>query len=127
MRGRKLKDGESYRKDGRYCYRYMDSNGKRKYLYDRDLAKLREKEKKLAQDLLDGILTDTAIQKLTLNDLFQRYVLTKQWEQTTLKNNLSLWQNLVKDSLGQYKIVQIKKSASNFAGNLVSNWCQTRF
>lgn len=105
----------------------MDSNGKRKYLYDRDLAKLREKEKKLAQDLLDGILTDTAIQKLTLNDLFQRYVLTKQWEQTTLKNNLSLWQNLVKDSLGQYKIVQIKKSASNFAGNLVSNWCQTRF
>ncbi len=109
-RGRKLKDGESYRNDGRYCYRYKDASGKRKYIYDRDLANLREKEKKVTQDLHDGILTDAAIKKMTLNDLFQRYVSTKQWEQSALKNNLSLWKNHVEKSLGQYKIVQLKKS-----------------
>lgn len=33
-KGRKLKDGETQRKDGRYQYRYTDVTGERRYLYD---------------------------------------------------------------------------------------------
>lgn len=32
-KGRKLQNGETQRKDGRYMYKYMDSIGKTKYLY----------------------------------------------------------------------------------------------
>lgn len=47
-KGRILRTGESQRNDGRYDYRYTDSvTGKRKTVYSADLAKLREKEKKI--------------------------------------------------------------------------------
>ena len=46
-KGRVLCKGESYRsQDNRYVYSYTDSFGRRKTIYDKDLAKLREKEGK---------------------------------------------------------------------------------
>ncbi|MEG0359755.1 MAG: integrase DNA-binding domain-containing protein [Anaerorhabdus sp.] len=43
-KGRKLRDGESWRKDGRYSYRYTDiKTGKRRTIYAQDLPELREK------------------------------------------------------------------------------------
>ena len=50
-KGRKLKDGESQRKDGRYQFRYTDISGERRYLYDWDLDKLRAKEKDISFQL----------------------------------------------------------------------------
>ena len=46
-KGRILRTGETQRSDGRYCYRYMELDGKRKYVYDMDLNALREKERKI--------------------------------------------------------------------------------
>lgn len=44
-KGRVLRKGESYRKtDGRYQYAYTDIYGQRRFLYAKDLAKLRERE-----------------------------------------------------------------------------------
>ena len=44
-KGRKLREGESWRKDGRYSYRYTDTrSGKRLTVYAKDLPELREKE-----------------------------------------------------------------------------------
>ena len=70
-RGRNLKVGESQRKDGLYMYRYTDERtGKRVAIYDADLAALREKERQIAREMDDGIVTDRAAKKLTVNALF---------------------------------------------------------
>lgn len=57
-RGRALRKGESQRQSDMmyvYAYTYTDPFGKRRYTYSKDLGKLREKEKKLLKDQLDGL------------------------------------------------------------------------
>ena len=55
-KGRALRKGEIYREsDGRYAYGYVDPYGKRKFIYSKDLKKLREREEKLLKDQLDGL------------------------------------------------------------------------
>lgn len=73
-KGRVLRKGESYRsQDDRYVYSYTDPFGRRKTIYDKDLAKLREKEDNLKRDQLDGLDVYVA-GRATLNDLFDRYI-----------------------------------------------------
>ena len=79
-KGRKLREGENWRNDGRYSYRYTDvRTGKRLTVYAQDLPELREKEKQIAKDMEDNILTDGAIKKMTLNTLFERYRQLVSW------------------------------------------------
>ena len=88
-KGRNLHVRESQRADGRYLYTYM-LNGKRRYVYDTDLHRLREKERQIEQDLCDGIRTYEAL-KLTLNDLFKTYMATKDTlKKSTIGASLSL-------------------------------------
>ncbi|MDE8682698.1 integrase DNA-binding domain-containing protein, partial [Blautia schinkii] len=71
-KGRKLREGENWRNDGRYSYSYTDvRTGKRLTVYAQDLPELREKEKQIAKDMEYNILTDGAIKKMTLNTLFE--------------------------------------------------------
>lgn len=59
-KGRNLHTGESQRSDGIYMYRYMDTRiGKRQTIYAGELPELRVKEKQIAKDLDDHILTDS--------------------------------------------------------------------
>lgn len=110
-KGRKLKEGESERLDGRYSFRYTDiKDGKRKSIYASNLAELRIKEKQLQKDLEDSILSDTMIKKLTLNELFERYLKTKNLADTTRINYIKMWNNRVKNELGNCKVVHIKSS-----------------
>ena len=110
-KGRKLREGESWRKDGRYSYRYTDiRSGKRLTVYAKDLPELREKEKQIAKDLEDNILTDGAIKKLTLNKLFERYMSTRELKESTRANYLKTWENRVKEEIGNIKVVQILPS-----------------
>lgn len=110
-KGRKLRDGETERKDGRYVYRYTDKKtGKRRSLYANKLVELREKEKAVSIDIFDGILTDSSIKKLTLNTLFERYMATRQISETTRISYLSAWNNRVRDSLGNCKVVSLVNS-----------------
>jgi len=110
-KGRKLRDGEGFRKDGRYSYRYTDiRTGKRKSIYARDLPELREKEKQIAKDIDDNILTDGAIKKMTLNTLFNRYIETRELADTTKANYKAIWNNRVKNEIGNIKVVQILPS-----------------
>ena len=46
-KGRVLRVGESQNKDGRYCYKWTDSNGKRSTVYALTLAELRKKEEQI--------------------------------------------------------------------------------
>ena len=110
-RGRALLKGEMQRSsDNRYAYSYKDPLGRRKYIYARDLATLREKEKRLVKDQLDGL--DIYIAgKATVNFVFDRYMSLKtNLRQTTKSNYLYMYDRFVRDTFGQRKIAEIKYS-----------------
>lgn len=110
-KGRKLRDGESERKDGRYSFRYTDiRTGKRNSLYANTLQELRKKEKDLEKDLDDDILTDGAVKKMTLNTLFEGYMSTRELADSTRTNYMRTWKNRVKDELGDIKVVHLRPS-----------------
>ena len=85
--GRVLKDGESFRTDGRYQYRYTDENGKRRTIYAHSLQELREKEKSIQKDIEDGIRTDT--KGITLNDIYDEYIAGKTELKQSTRSNYS--------------------------------------
>ena len=110
-KGRALRKGESQRSlDGRYVYTYTDPLGRRKFIYSMDLAELREKEKKLMKDQLDGL--DLYAQgKATINDTFDRYMSTKyDLRDTTRSNYLYTYDHFVREDFGKKKLIDIKYS-----------------
>lgn len=110
-KGRNLRTGESERKDGIYMYRYTDvKSGKRQTIYAGELPELREKEKQIAKDLDDNILTDTAIKKMTLNTLFERYMQTRRFYDSTKINYENMWDSHVRNEFGEKKVVQLRPS-----------------
>ena len=107
-KGRNLRPGESQRADGRYMYRYTDVDGKRKYIYDWNLADLREQEKKIVRNIEDGIRVEC---KYTLNDMFEKYISSKtELKQSTLTNYKYMYKNYVMDEIGKRKLTNIKYS-----------------
>lgn len=110
-KGRKLRDGEAERKDRRYVYRYTDkASGKRQSIYAKDLAELREKEKALTLDLHNNLQTSGTVKKLTVNALFEQYLKTLEVSQSTLVGYRSTWNSLIRDSIGNYRVVQLLPS-----------------
>lgn len=108
-KGRKLKDGESYRTDGRYQYRYSLGNGKRHTIYAQTLSELRAKEKEVEVNLLCGV--KTTISNVTLNEIFDLYMSGKdELKQSTRTNYNYMYNNYVREELGYRKITSIKYS-----------------
>lgn len=107
-KGRVLKTGESQRSDGRYCYRYKDLNGQRKYIYDWDLNALREKERQINRDIEDGIYGND----ITMNECFDRYMAVKVdlRDGTKHKYNLEYDRWIRGTWFGNRKISNLKKS-----------------
>lgn len=110
-RGRALRKGESQRKsDKKYIYTYTDPYGKRRYIYAQDLATLRERQKGLLKDQLDG-LDSYAAGKATLNFVFDRYISTKtELRRTTFSNYNYMYDHFVRDGFGKKIISEIKYS-----------------
>ena len=110
-KGRKLKDGERQRSDGRYEFRYTDPlTGKRAGIYDRDLSSLRQKERELQRQMEKGLLTAGEMRNATLNEFYERYMQIIQVDETTRSNYKGLWKNHVKDSIGRMKLIDILPS-----------------
>lgn len=110
-RGRALQKGESQRKeDMRYIYAYTDPFGKRRYIYANDLKTLREKEKRLKRNQLDG-LNSYAEGNVDLNFVFDRYISTKtELRRTTYGNYMYLYNRYVREEFGKRKIGGIRYS-----------------
>lgn len=111
-RGRVLRKGETQRKyDLMYIYTYTDPfTHNRKYLYSKDLMELREKEKTLIRDQLDG-LDVYAAGKSDLNFVFDRYISTKtELRSTTHTNYTYIYNHFVRETFGKKKIADIKYS-----------------
>ncbi len=110
-KGRVLRKGETFRKgDGSYMYKYRDPMGRLKYIYSRDILTLREREKKLIRDQLDGLDVYVA-GNATINFVFDRYIATKTGiRDTTRSNYIYTYNQYVRDGFGRRKIADIKYS-----------------
>lgn len=114
-KGRVLRKGESQRQnDGRYIYQYTDPSGKRKVVYARDLLELREKEKELIRNQLDG-LESYCSGRTTLNYAFDRYIATKyDLKEHTRVNYKYMYDRYVRGTFGKRIINDIKYSDVKF-------------
>lgn len=110
-RGRALRKGEVQRaSDKRYMYTYTDPMGRRKFIYAQDLTALREKEKQLLKDQLDGLDLYVA-GKATVNTTFDRYMSTKyDLRDTTRSNYIYIYDRFIRDTFGRKKIAEVKYS-----------------
>lgn len=109
-RGRILRNGEMQRKqDNRYMYRYTDLSGKKRTVYALNLVELREKEKQIERDIMDGI--DNIKGDMTLNQLFMMYMRTKSdLRESTRVSYFEKWKNAIENTtLGNMKISKIKQ------------------
>lgn len=109
--GRVLKPGEIYRKDGMYLYRWQNEYGEREQISAKTLVSLRERERHIQRDLLDGIRTHEAM-KVTLNQLFESFIKRKSKEvrATTVMNYRTNWDSCVRHTIGDLPIAKIKTS-----------------
>lgn len=109
-RGYALRRGEFQRKDGRYQYTYMDAEKHRHTVYAKDLAGIRAKERKIIRDREDGL--DPALaERLTLNDMFDKYIAQKyDLKRATRNNYIYTYDHFVRDTFGRRKLARIKYS-----------------
>lgn len=119
--GRVLKDGESQRKDGMYMYRWTTRDGKRQYLYSSTLLGLREKESKLQKDMSDGIRVEE--KNVSVNDVYELWKSNKKGlKKSTFGNYKYMYEQYVKDDLGEFKIQELRKSdVVRFYNRLIDN------
>ena len=75
--GRALQSGEGIRKDGRYMYRYIGIDGKRKSIYAKTLDELREKEDEIQNDLYNGFCN--LDKNVTVDQMFIRCAANRQF------------------------------------------------
>ena len=85
-KGYVLRTGECQRNDGRYSYSYTDRMGTRHSIYSKTLPELRAREKQLQREYEDGLDPHKAA-KLTLNNLYDRYISQKYNLKPTTKGN----------------------------------------
>ena len=109
-KGYALRTGETQRKDGRYCFSYTDRNRVRHHIYAKTLLELRAREKEL-QIKYDMGLDAYAAKKITLNDVFDRYISQKYNLKETTKNNyIYMYNRFVRPSFGRRAIAEIRYS-----------------
>ena len=121
-KGRKLFNGESQRKDGKYEYKYQDAWGKRKTVYSwkltptdrvpagkRDDISLREKIKQIQKDLNSNITPDGG--NFTVLELVEKYISQKTGVRHNTRSNYKVVVNVIKkEAFGQKRIDKIKVS-----------------
>ena len=121
-KGRKLFNGESQRKDGKYEYKYHDAWGKRKTVYSwkltptdrvpsgkRDDISLREKIKQIQKDLNSNITPDGS--NFTVLELVEKYISQKTGVRHNTRSNYKFVVNVIKkEAFGQKRIDKIKVS-----------------
>ena len=110
-KGKVLHKGEDYKKDKKlYRYSYTDSLGKRRCIYAKNLEELRNKEKQLQRDQLDGL--DIYVQgNADVNYAFHRYIATKtELRSSTKTNYLYIYDRYVKDGFGKKKLSEVRYS-----------------
>ncbi|MDD3415724.1 MAG: site-specific integrase [Lachnospiraceae bacterium] len=121
-KNRILRNGDSQRKDGRYAYKYIDSNGQQQFVYSWKLEKtdklpagkrsdisLREKEKIIQKDIDDEIVPRGG--DMTVLDLTRKYLLQKTGVKHNTEANYNFVLNIIKkEDFGKQRIDRVKLS-----------------
>ena len=121
-KNRVLRNGESQRADGRYAYKYIDSNGKPQFVYswrlentdkipqgNRDDLCLRDKEKLIKKDKDDQIVPNGG--EMTVLELVKKYVNQKTGVRHNTEANYNFVINVIKkESFGSKRIDKVKLS-----------------
>ena len=106
---RVLKKGESQRSDGKYDYRWTDRYGKRHSIYADTLEGLREKEKLITKDTIDGIKVEKAT--MTLDEMYAAWRdLKRGLKDNTRQNYIYMYEQFVSPSIGKCRISNLKRS-----------------
>ena len=119
-KGRKLWNGESQRKDGKYEYKYQDACGKRRTVYSwkltpsdtvpkgkRNELSLREKEQQIQKELNSNLVPCGG--DLTVLELVQRYLGQKRGVRHNTQSNYNFVVNILKkEAFGQKRIDKVK-------------------
>ncbi len=119
-KGRRLWNGESQRKDGKYEYKYQDAGGKRRTVYSwkltpsdtvpkgkRNDLSLREKEQQIQKDLSNNLIPGGG--DLTVLELVQRYLSQKRGVRHNTQANYNFVVNILKkEPFGQRRIDKVK-------------------
>ena len=109
-KGRVLFKGETQRKDGRYAYSYTDQLGKRHSIYDKDLVKLRLKEKEIHRRMDDG-LDPAKADRITVNQMFDRYISLKyDIKPSTRENYIYMYEKYIRETFGKKKLSKVRYS-----------------
>ena len=109
-KGYLLRTGECQRKDGRYSYSYTDRWKERHIVYANSLVELREKEKQIRMDIDSG-LDPNAAKRLTVNDMFDRFISRKyDIKPTTRAKYYFDYNHYVRDGFGKQKIGDVHYS-----------------
>ena len=109
-RGYALRTGEYQRSDGRYAFAYTNLKGERHTIYEKNLADLRAREKKILREIEDG-LDPRAAERITLNELYDKYIGQKyDLKETTKGAYVYCYDRYVRESFGKRKIATIKYS-----------------
>ncbi|UQF11467.1 tyrosine-type recombinase/integrase [Vagococcus lutrae] len=104
-----LREGEHQRANGTYEYKWRDKIGRRKSIYAKTLPELRERQKEILRNSLDGIDSDNST--LTINDMFNLWKKVKRGlKDNTFKNYIYMYQQFVEPTFGQLKLVEVKRS-----------------
>lgn len=108
-KGRVLREGEGQRKNGSYQYRWRDKAGRRHITYAKTLEKLREKQKRIFKNEVDGLQVTSS--KMTLNDMYNIWEKIKRGiKDNTLQNYKYMYEKYVMEELGDYPLFDLKKS-----------------
>lgn len=121
-RGRVLNDGEIQRKDGKYAYQYTDISGKRKTVYSWRLIEsdrtpagkkkdepLREKEKKIKEDVANGLISCGG--NMNVTELLMKYASQKNGVKHKTKLSYQYAIDVVKrEGFGRLRIDRVKMS-----------------
>lgn len=119
-RGRKLRKGESQRKDGRYSYKYLDPLGNPHFVYSwrlmksdampsghRDGPSLREMEQKIQDSLQAGLVADSSAD-MTVCELVERYLAQKRGFRENTEANYRFIMNILQNErFGQLMIDRV--------------------
>ncbi len=104
-----LRTGETQRANGTYDYRWTGKDGKRHSIYARTLDELREKEKEIEKDKLDGIKREARY--TTVNEMFDLWLQIKRGlKDNTLQNYQYMYNTFVYPQFGKNRISTLKKS-----------------
>lgn len=108
LKGKELGKGILQRKNGRYCGRYVDIFGERKYIYNNDLRALKKELKEVIYETEQG--TAVVDSSIKLSSWFEKWLLVYKQDiirENTKRHYVQIFSKHIEPRLGNFRLVDI--------------------